>query len=147
MGELIIPNSVKVYIDTPVVIYTIEGHPDYYSLLQPLWLKFQNHEITIVSSELTLMEVLIQPIKNHNETLREDYETILLSSGIDLIPISQSILRDAAYLRAMTNLKTPDAIQATTALVSGCDLLITNDNDFSNLTNISVLLLKEVLSL
>lgn len=65
MGQLVIPDAVRVYIDTPVVIYTVEGPPDYYSLLQPLWLKFQNHEITIVSSELTLMEVLIQPIKNN----------------------------------------------------------------------------------
>jgi hypothetical protein len=40
MGRLILPTSGSIYIDTSVAIYTIEGNPDYYSLLQPLWSKF-----------------------------------------------------------------------------------------------------------
>jgi hypothetical protein len=36
MGKLVIPDAVRIYIDTPVVIYTVEGHLDYYSLLQSL---------------------------------------------------------------------------------------------------------------
>ncbi|WP_273039898.1 hypothetical protein [Iningainema tapete] len=40
MGQLILPSSGTIYIDTSVVIYTVEGNLDYYSLLEPLWLKF-----------------------------------------------------------------------------------------------------------
>ncbi|WP_256478820.1 hypothetical protein [Chroococcidiopsis sp. CCMEE 29] len=35
---------------------------------------------------------------------------MLLSQTIRLIPIDQTILKEAARLRATTNLKTPDAI-------------------------------------
>lgn len=52
MGQLILPTSGTIYLDTSVVIYTIEGNPDYYSLLQPLWAKFTTGEIQIISSEL-----------------------------------------------------------------------------------------------
>lgn len=114
MGHLVLPSSTTIYIDTSVVIYTIEGNPDYYSLLQPLWSKFYAEEIQIVSSELILMEVLIIPLRNSNYSLVADYEELLLSSQVQLIPISQSILRQAANLRATTKLKTPDAIHAAT---------------------------------
>ncbi len=92
MGELILPSFSTIYIDTSIVIYTIEDNPEHYSLLQPLWYKFYAGEIQIISSELILMEVLVVPLRNGNISLVADYEELLLSSQIQLIPISQSIL-------------------------------------------------------
>ncbi|MGH8002272.1 MAG: type II toxin-antitoxin system VapC family toxin [Brasilonema sp.] len=86
MGKLVLPESGIVYVDTSVLIYTIEGHPDYYSLLQPLWLKFQLGEIEIVSSELIILEVLVLPLRNVDASLIADYEQLLFSSEIQLIP-------------------------------------------------------------
>ncbi|RAM51909.1 MAG: VapC toxin family PIN domain ribonuclease [Hapalosiphonaceae cyanobacterium JJU2] len=146
MGQLILPTSGTIYIDTSVVIYTIEGNPDYYSLLQPLWSKFYTGEIQIVSSELILMEVLVVPLRNGNNSLVADYEELLLSSQMQLIPISQSILQQAANLRATTNLKTPDAIHATTALSVSCNQFITNDKGFRNVPGLPVVILSEVLA-
>ncbi|MHC5718550.1 MAG: type II toxin-antitoxin system VapC family toxin [Nostoc sp.] len=127
-----LPTSGSIYIDTSVAIYTIEGNLDYYSLLQPLWSKFYAGEIQIISSELILMGVLVVPLRNGNNSLVEDYEDLLLSSQMQLIPISQSILRQAANLRAIINLKTPDAIHATTALSVNSNQFITNDKGFHN---------------
>lgn len=62
------------------------------------------------------MEVLVLPLRNVDTSLIADYEQLLFSSEIQLIPISKSVLREAANLRATTNLKTPDAIHAATAL-------------------------------
>jgi len=146
MGQLILPSSGTLYIDTSVVIYTIERNPDYYSLLQSLWLKFQTGELEIISSEIILLEALVVPLKNTNISLIEAYEQLLLSSEIRLIPISQSILRQAANLRAITNLKTPDAIHAATALSVGCNQFITNDKGFRNIPDLCVIILSEVLA-
>jgi hypothetical protein len=52
MGQLTIPSSATVYLDTSIIIYTVEANPIYYSLLQPLWLKFQTGEIELVTSEV-----------------------------------------------------------------------------------------------
>lgn len=146
MGQLVIPSRSKVYVDTSVLIYTLEENTDYFSLLQPLWTKFQAQEIELISSELILMEVLVVPLRNHNNSLVTDYEQLLLNSEMQLIPIDCSILRQAASLRATTNLKTPDAIHATTAISVNCDLFITNDKGFRNLSNLPVVILSEVLA-
>lgn len=146
MGQLVIPSDSKVYIDTAVAIYSVEWNPEYFELLQPLWLKFQAKEVELVSSELILMETLVIPLRNEDELLINAYEELLLSEPMQLIPISQSILRQAANLRANTNLKTPDAIHAATALSVNCDFFITNDLGFRNLSNLSVVILSEVLA-
>ncbi|WP_230967600.1 type II toxin-antitoxin system VapC family toxin [Nostoc commune] len=141
-----LPTSGSIYIDTSVAIYTIEGNSDYYSLLQPLWSKFYVGEIQIISSELILMEVLVVPLRNGNNSLVADYEELLLSSQLQLIPISQSILRQAANLRATSNLKTPDAIHAATALSVNFNQFITNDKGFRNVPGLPVVTLSEVLA-
>lgn len=146
MGQLILPSSGIIYVDTSIVIYTVEGNPDYYSLLQPLWLKFQTSEIEIISSELILMETLVVPLRNANNALIADYEQLLLSSEMRLIPVSQSVLRQAATLRATTNIKTPDAIHAATALSVNCTQFITNDKGFRNVSGLPVVVLSEVLA-
>ena len=145
MGQLNIPSSAVVYVDTPIVIYSVEFNPDYWQLLQPLWAKLQANEISIVSSELTLMECLVVPLRNGNTLLIDTYEQ-LLSSQISLVPISQTILKNAAQLRATTSLRTPDAIHAATALSQGCTLFLTNDSGFRNVLNLSVVILSEVLA-
>ncbi|MGB3266533.1 MAG: PIN domain-containing protein [Microcoleus sp.] len=146
MGQLNLPSSATIYLDTQVIIYTVEANPNYYSLLQPLWLKFQTGEIELVTSELTLLETLVFPLKNANTILVRDYEQLLLFSEIQLVPITQSVLRTAANLRANTNLKTPDAIHAATAISEGCTLFLTNDNGFRNVPNLSVVILSDVLA-
>ena len=92
MGQLIIPPFAVVYADTSIFIYTVEVNPDYYSLLQPLWLLFQAGDIEIVSSELTLMETLVVPTRNSDSDLSNTYEQLLLSPAISLVPISQKNL-------------------------------------------------------
>jgi hypothetical protein len=69
MGQLEIPSSSKIYIDTAVAIYSVEWNPEYFLLLQPLWLKFQAEEIELVSSELILMESLVLPLRNEDTLL------------------------------------------------------------------------------
>ena len=146
MGQLVIPNGSKVYVDTAVLIYTMEENTDYFNLLKPLWIKFQAQEIELISSELILMEVLVLPLRNKDKSLISDYEQLLLNSAMQLIPINQSILRQAANLRANNSLKTPDAIHAATAMAVNCDLFITNDRGFRNLAELSVVILTEVLT-
>ena len=146
MGQLEIPPHSRIYIDTAIAIYSVEWNPEYFSLLQPLWLKFQTQEIELVSSELILMETLVLPLRNKDIGLIDAYEELLLSEPMNLISVNQSILRLAANLRATTNLKTPNVIHAATAISVNCDLFLTNDQGFLNLANLPVVILSEVLN-
>ncbi|NJO51028.1 MAG: PIN domain-containing protein [Leptolyngbyaceae cyanobacterium RM2_2_4] len=121
--------------------------------MQPLWSRFYAGAVEIVSSELSLMEVLVVPMRDRNAALVSTYEQLLLSSNVRLLPISQVCLRSAAQLRASTNLKTPDAIHAATALGNlpsdrswnrNC-LFLTNDSQFRRVAGLPVVVLDDVL--
>jgi predicted nucleic acid-binding protein len=99
----------------------------------------------MVGSQLLLLEVLTGVLKRNDAELLFDYEQVLQASELQLLPINRSILREAARLRATINLKTPDAIHAATALSVGCVQLITNDADFRRVTNLNVIILKDLI--
>ena len=99
MGQLNLPDGAIVYIDTAIIIYTLEGNEDYLASLEPLWDKFQSSNIELMTSELTLLETLVQPLKNNNSSLAAAYEEFLTASMIQLIPVSRSILKNAAQRR------------------------------------------------
>ena len=145
MGQLNLPLNALVYVDTAVLIYSVEANPNYRELLRPLWLKLKASELEVISSELSLMEVLIVPLRNNDTALVNDYEQLMLEGDIQLIPISQTILLQAARLRATTNLRTPDAIHAATAINTGCTLFLSNDRGFRAIPSLSAVILQDVL--
>jgi predicted nucleic acid-binding protein len=144
MGLNFVPSSL-IYADTSIFIYTMESHPDYWSILQPLWQQFSEGKISIITSELTLMEVLVLPIRNYETDLINDYEILLSLPNIKLKTITQSILKKAAEIRANFNLKTPDAIHAATAILNDCTVFFTNDRGFGKVADLPVMIINEVL--
>ena len=127
------------------MIYSVEKHADYWRILISLWQSLKSGEIEVVTSELTLLETLVQPIRQNNQILISAYETVLTKTEIELFPITLDILRESANLRAAENLKTPDAIHATTATASNCQYLLTNDAAFKRVQNLDVVVLSDLL--
>ncbi|MEW6210246.1 MAG: type II toxin-antitoxin system VapC family toxin [Acidobacteriota bacterium] len=144
MGTLNLPTGGLVYVDTQVVIYSVEKHPDYWPLVRPLWLASKAGEVEVISSELVLLETLVGPMKNTADLLVADYEQLLSSTEIRLIPITRAILKEAARLRAETNLKAPDAIHAATSQAIGCDIFLTNDREFRRVSGLPLVLLTDI---
>ncbi len=145
MGQLSFPPSAKVYLDTAPIIYSVEKHADYWQILIPLWHALKEGEIEVFTSELTLLETLVQPIRQNNQSLVSAYESLLTKTDVKLEPISLNILRQPADLRATQNLKTPDAIHASTAIASNCAYFVTNDGGFKRLSNFNVVILSDLI--
>ncbi len=145
MGRLILPSSGWVYADASMVLYSTNLHPIYSPLSDQLW-DIQQGRFT-VSSELTLVETLVAPLRDGDAALAADREALWQQSNTRLLPISQIILREAVQLRAdVPGLKTPDAIHAATALYHGCALFVTNDSGFRRLPQLPLVLLDDVLT-
>lgn len=133
-----------IYLDTVAVIYSVERFAEHWPRLRPLWERSARHEVVLVSSELTLLEVLAGPIKQGNDELAADYEKLLTRTEMRLLPVTQPVLRMAAWLRGRAGLKTPDAIHAATALLSNCEEFVTNDADFRRVRDLPVRLVHEL---
>jgi len=142
MGPLKMPTTGSVYVDACVLIYAVEKVPPYCTLLQPLWDAARLGHCLICTSELTLAEVLVKPLREGDALMRDLFrETILASEGTDPIPVTRSVLEKAAEIRAIAGLRTPDAIHVASAQSAGCSCLVTNDPVFSR-----VLVLDDLLS-
>src|SRR5262249_44536224 len=104
----------------------------------------QAGSIEIVSSELTVLEALVGPLKSGNTILEKAFEDAFRGTEMRLLPITQPILREAARLRATTKLRTPDALHAATATGAGCVLFVTNDVGFRALASPPIVILDDL---
>lgn len=117
-----------VALDSVPVISFIAREEPYVELLRALFAAISQGRIRAVTSTVTLIEVLVRPLREQNAELAAQYQDILMhSENLTMYPLSPEIAHEAANLRATLNLRTPDAIQVATARVSGADTFITND--------------------
>ena len=113
-------------LDTAPLIYFIEDHPSFAGHLAPFFEAVDQGRIRVVTSVVTLAEVLVRPLRERQMELVERYRDILLSSvGFDTIPVAAEIAERAAQLRADYGLRAPDAIQLATAISAGATVGIT----------------------
>lgn len=118
----------RLYLDTNLFMYAVEGHEQYAEVLGRLFGIIATQKIPVLTSELTLAECLVMPLKTGNTVLAARYQQHLRThAGLECIAVSREILLEAARLRAMTNMKLPDAIHVATAVVMQCDMFISND--------------------
>ena len=147
MGSLALPSSGLVYADSDIIIYSVETHTVYWPVLEPLWQTAKGGSLTIISSELALMETLIGPLRSGDAILQTAYEQLFQSPEVRLLPISQAVLREGARLRAtIPGLRTPDALHAATATLAGCAMFLSNDVGFRRVPGLPLVLLDEVLA-
>jgi predicted nucleic acid-binding protein len=145
MGQLKLPAFGAVYVDTNAVIYRLERIEPYLTASGPLWDALDAGLASVVTSELTLLEVLVKPLRQGNSALASLYRTVLFGTiGLTSVPITRSILETAAQLRAVCQLKTPDAIHAATALEQGARLFVRNDAGFRRVAGLPIAVLNEV---
>lgn len=127
-------------VDTAAFIYFIEAHPTYLPPLRALFAAADREELTIVTSAVTLLEVLVVPYRAGNRPLAERYEALLTRGrGVFLREIDRPLLRAAAQLRAVTAVRTPDALQLSAALAEGCSSFVTNDRKLPALPGLRIL--------
>lgn len=115
-------------LDTAPLIYFIEENPTYLETIRPFFVAMDRGEFRVVTSTVTLLEVLVHPFRRGEKELAQQYRDILLGAeGLITISLSQDIAEVAARLRASHNIRTPDAIQMATALRAGASHFLTND--------------------
>jgi predicted nucleic acid-binding protein len=132
-------------LDSSPLIYFIERHETYIDVLRPFFQAVDRGQMKVVTSTITLLEVLVHPIRCGDEVLAHKYNDILLTSpNIAILSLTPALAQVAAELRAEYKLKTPDAVQLATAKTHGAAALFTNDRDFNGVTGIEILKLRDL---
>jgi predicted nucleic acid-binding protein len=134
-------------LDTAIFIYYIEENETYLPLVASIFEDVAEGRREVVTSSLTLLEVLVVPFRAGNLAMAERYEAYLSRSrSVRLVDIGRQELRMAAQLRALhPSVRTPDALQLATALAAGCRTFVTNDRDLPAVPGLDVLQLRSYL--
>lgn len=136
--------GLKVGIDTAPIIYFVEKHHLYLNVLRPVFAAIETGEIEAITSTITLLEVLVHPLRTNNLTLAKKYKDILLSSDhFTTFEILHGISEKSASLRAKYGIKTPDALQIANAVFHSAHKFVTNDTDLKKVTDIEILVVDD----
>lgn len=132
-------------LDTAPLIYYIEENEAYLPVIEPFFDALETGIFSVVTSTLTIIETLILPLRQQNESLANQYQQILTQSvNLTLVPTTVVIAQKAAELRAVHNIRTPDAIQLATAIERNASAFLTNDTGLKRVSEIQVLILDEL---
>jgi|SRR5579884_860023 len=145
MGVIDSLRNCVVGFDTMPLIYYIEENPTYLNIVDPFFDAIERGEFTVVTSIMTLLEVLVHPIRRGDVRLAQQYRSLLFDTeGLQTVLLSQEIAEEAARLRAFYNIRTPDAVQLATAIKSKADFFLTNDRDLPALAGLKILKLDDL---
>ena len=142
-------NGLKSFcIDSSILIYHLEIIKPYDTLTKVLIEKIAGGELFCNISSLTITELLSKPFRlkdNKKVLVFEEFINSLPNTKIQ--PVDYNVAKLAASLRGEYNLRTPDSIMLSTALITHSEAFITNDIFLkkSEIKNIKILILDEYL--
>jgi len=122
----------KVFFDTNFFIYLFEGVEPFRSQVLRIRKRMIERGDEIVTSAMTLGEVLVKPTKLGQASLIDEYDRAIRSTA-RVVSFDSSVAWRYASLRATHTLRNADAIQLACASHCGVDLFITNDKELHKL--------------
>ena len=132
----------QIGLDSNVLIYFVEGSLTYQKLTKNIFESIESGKNLGICSTLSLLEILVQPYRDNNEELVNQFYGMLTTyPHLTWIDMSLEIADLGAQLRARYNLKTPDSILLATAIHSEASGFIGNDSKFKKVTELDILML------
>ncbi len=116
----------RIFWDTNLFIYLFEGSAAFGGQVARLREKMLRRGDQLITSTLTLGEVLVKPVKEGDTKLAKQYAEVIPAVAV-LLPFEEKAARLYAQLRSDPGMRAHDAIQLACAAAFGVDLFITND--------------------
>ena len=117
----------RIFWDTNLFIYLLEPNDAFSVMTKELRTKMLKRGDQLLTSTITLGEILIKPVQAGDGERCRKYERAIASAAT-LVPFDIKAARHYAAIKAEKSMKAPDAVQLACAATAGVDLFITNDN-------------------
>jgi predicted nucleic acid-binding protein len=129
-----------------VFIYQLQANSRYVAMTDEIFSWLERVDSSAVTSTITMTELLVQPYRDADRELADLFQGLLSTyPNLTWVAPSLDIADLAAQFRAAHRLKTPDALQAATAVSAQATGLITNDSVFERIDAIETLVLDRLL--
>lgn len=116
----------RIFWETNIFIYLFEGAGLVHTRVVELRKAMLDRGDQLVTSALTLGEILVKPIEANNAELAAKYEKAVSTTSL-IVAFDARVAKVYARLRCDRSIRAPDAIQLACAATASVDLFITND--------------------
>lgn len=129
------------FLDANIIIYRVEAvepfNQQVLAIVQELVALHPRAGFAV--SRLSMMECLVKPLRDQNNADVERYRGFFASSGLQIVELGHLVLETATLIRARYGLRTPDAIQAASAMsINGPVTFLTGDTQFAKVPGLNV---------
>ena len=121
----------RIFLDTNLFIYLLDDFGAISQKTKDVFARIVERQDVIVTSTLTVGEVLVKPLAEGDMDWADRYEKLLDTPGVIVVPFDRPAARIFAQIRQDRTLRPPDAIHLACAAQAKCDLFITNDDRLS----------------
>jgi predicted nucleic acid-binding protein len=129
-----------------VFIYQLEANARYLALTDHIFTWIERPGGKAVTSTITMTELLVQPYRVADQQQADEFYVLLSTyPNLEWMAPNLEIADRAARLRALHGLRTPDALQASTAVHARATGFVTNDSTFERVKDFETLLLDRLL--
>ena len=116
----------RIFWDTNLFVYLFEDRSERAEQVVSLRQRMIERNDELLTSTLTLGEILVKPLQAGDQTLAGHYEQAITSTAT-VVPFDQAAAHSFAMVRRDSSIGPADAVQLACASVAGVDLFITND--------------------
>ncbi len=132
-----------VFLDACALIYRFEGNAGFRLATTTLLAQLSaGHAATAVAvSRLSVLECRVQPLRAGDQALLQRYDDFFAACRI--VELSAAVVDAATMLRVRYALKTPDALQAASAMSLSPEVrFVTGDQGFAKVSGLDVRLIQ-----
>lgn len=128
-----------VYVDAGVLALHLVGDPRYLSLTRAILGGLRDREFTAFTSAITIYQLLVEPYRSGHEATAERVEVLVAAlQGLEIVPVSATIARQAAQVKAQIGGGLPRAIQIATALAGDSEIYVTRRSTLRRIAGLGV---------
>ena len=120
----------RIFWDTNLFVYLLEDKGERTEQVVALRQRMIERQDQLLTSALTLSEILVKPLEAGDRELMRHYERTITASAA-VLPFDQAASAAFATVRQDPSIHPADAIQLACASVASVDMFITNDQRLS----------------
>jgi predicted nucleic acid-binding protein len=128
-----IGDAERAFIDTSVCIAFHSAGEAAHPAARHLIRRIEDDDDPLVGylSVITAAEMLVRPLRTGSTDSQIMHRFLRQIPNLHIVEVDFEIAQQAANVRALTRLMLPDALIVGTALLSGCEAIVTNDREWA----------------
>ncbi len=123
----------RIYWDTMLFIYWLEGHPTYVDRLRQILTRMEARGDQLCSSAFGIGELLAGAMRRGDGELADTIRTTMQAPHVELLPFDARTAEHFGEIRTRCRTSPADSIHLACAAAAGVDLFLTNDAKLTRL--------------